>query len=67
MAGIEQALRQGGVFAGKMGGKMPREISELLKPQVNWRDILKAFVNRCRPMDYSVVSIFVACCNVILR
>jgi len=41
---IEQALRQGGVFAGKMGGKMPREISELLKPQVNWRDILKAFV-----------------------
>jgi predicted metal-dependent peptidase len=41
---IEQVLRQGGIYAGKVGGNMPREIGELLKPKVNWREVLRRFV-----------------------
>jgi predicted metal-dependent peptidase len=41
---IDQALRQGGIYAGKVGGNMPREIGELLKPKVNWREVLRRFV-----------------------
>lgn len=40
---IEQAIRQGGIYAGKFGGKTPREIGELLNPKVDWRDVLKRF------------------------
>ena len=40
---IEQAIRQGGIYAGKTGGNTPREIGELLNPKVNWRDVLKKF------------------------
>lgn len=41
---IEQVLRQGGIYAGKVGGNMPREIGELLKPKVSWREVLRRFV-----------------------
>ena len=41
---IDQALRQGGIYAGKVGGNMPREIGELLKPKVDWREVLRRFV-----------------------
>jgi predicted metal-dependent peptidase len=41
---IEQALRQGGIYAGKMGGKMSREIGDMLKPKVDWREVLRRFV-----------------------
>jgi predicted metal-dependent peptidase len=41
---IEQVLRQGGIYAGKVGGNMPREIGELLKPKVDWREVLRRFV-----------------------
>ena len=40
---VEQAIRQGGIYAGKFGGKTPREIGELLNPKVDWRDVLKRF------------------------
>jgi hypothetical protein len=40
---IEQAIRQGGIFAGKFGGNTPREIGELLNPKVDWREVLKRF------------------------
>jgi len=42
---IEQALRQGGILAGRMGGKVPRIIDELLQPKVDWRDVLREFVS----------------------
>ena len=42
--GIDRALREGGMLAGRMGGKMPRCIDELLKPKVDWRDELREFV-----------------------
>jgi len=41
---IQQALRQGGIYAGKIGANVPREIGELLKPKVNWREVLRRFV-----------------------
>jgi predicted metal-dependent peptidase len=40
---VEQAIRQGGIYAGKFGGKTPREIGELLTPKVNWKDVLQRF------------------------
>jgi predicted metal-dependent peptidase len=41
---IERALREGAMLAGKLGGKVPREISDLLTPKVDWRDELRDFV-----------------------
>ncbi len=40
---IEQAIRQGGIYASKSGGNMPRELTELLKPKVVWREVLRQF------------------------
>ena len=42
---VDQALRQGGLLAGKLGGKMPRDIEEMLNPKVNWREVLQEFVS----------------------
>jgi predicted metal-dependent peptidase len=41
---IDQVLRQGGIYAGKVGGTMSREIGELLKPKIDWRAVLQRFV-----------------------
>jgi predicted metal-dependent peptidase len=41
---IDKALREGGMLAGRMGAKMPRAISELLQPKIDWRDELREFV-----------------------
>ena len=41
---IEGALRQGAILAGKMGGNVSRDITELLTPKVNWKDALRDFV-----------------------
>lgn len=40
---VEQAIRQGGIYAGKFGGNTPREIGELLNPKVDWKEVLKRF------------------------
>ena len=42
---IDNALREGGLLAGRMGGEMPREISDLLEPKVNWREALREFIS----------------------
>lgn len=42
---IDRALREGGILAGRMGGKMPRVISDLLEPKVDWREALREFVS----------------------
>ena len=42
---IDKALREGGMLAGRMGAKVPRVISELLKPKVDWREALRDFVS----------------------
>ena len=42
---IDRALREGGMLAGRMGGNMPRVISDLLTPKVDWREVLREFVS----------------------
>jgi len=42
---IDKALREGGMLAGRMGGKIPRVISELMEPKVDWREALREFVS----------------------
>jgi predicted metal-dependent peptidase len=41
---IDQALREGAILAGRMNGNISREMQELLKPQVDWREALRNFV-----------------------
>jgi predicted metal-dependent peptidase len=46
---IDKALREGGILAGRMGGKVPRAISELLAPKVDWKEVLREFItSSCR-------------------
>lgn len=42
---IDKALREGGMLAGRMGAKVPRVISDLLEPKVDWREALREFVS----------------------
>ena len=42
---VDRALREGGMLAGRMGGNMPRVISDLLTPKVDWREALREFVS----------------------
>lgn len=41
---IEQALRQGSILVGKMGGNVERGISEMLTPKIDWKEALRDFV-----------------------
>lgn len=41
---VDRALREGSILIGRMGGKVPRSISELLAPKIDWRDVLRDFV-----------------------
>jgi predicted metal-dependent peptidase len=51
---IDQALRQGAMLAGKMGGNVPREIAELTEAKVDWREALREFVTSfCQEKDIS--------------
>lgn len=42
---IDKALREGGILAGRMGAKIPRVIGDMLEPKVDWREVLREFVN----------------------
>lgn len=42
---IDRALREGGMLAGRMGGKLPRAITDMLTPKVDWRHELREFVS----------------------
>ncbi len=51
---IDEAIRQGALAAGKMGGTDSRDLEELLKPQVDWREVLREFISTtCAGNDYS--------------
>jgi len=41
---IDRALREGGILAGRMGAKVPRQIGDLLEPKVDWKDATREFV-----------------------
>jgi predicted metal-dependent peptidase len=42
---VNQAIRQGQLMAGKMGGKQSRELGELLEPKVDWREQLRDYIS----------------------
>ena len=41
---IDQAIRQGSILAGKLGGKTARDIGAIPEPKVDWREQLREFV-----------------------
>jgi predicted metal-dependent peptidase len=55
---VDQALRQGQMAqqkaTGSKGGGMPRELGDLLQPQIDWREALREFVSTlCTSKDAS--------------
>jgi len=51
---IDEAVRQGALVAGKLGTGGDRDLNELLQPQVDWREVLREFVqSTCTGHDYS--------------
>ena len=51
---IDEAVRQGALAAGKMGNGVDRDMVDLLEPQVDWREVLREFVqNTCAGSDFS--------------
>ena len=51
---VDEALRQGALVAGKMGSGGNRDLDELLQPKVDWREVLREFVQTtCAGSDYS--------------
>lgn len=51
---IDQALRQGAILAGKLGGNVPREVEEVLQAKVDWREALREFITSfCVDKDQS--------------
>lgn len=41
---VDRALREGGILAGRLGGNVPRVIGELLEAKLDWREVLRDFV-----------------------
>ena len=41
---VEEAMRQGSILAGKLGGNIPRSITDMLTPVIDWRDVLRDFI-----------------------
>ena len=51
---IDEAIRQGALIAGKLGTGVDRSITDLLKPQVDWREVMREFISAtCSGSDYS--------------
>lgn len=44
-AQIDRALREGALLAGRLGAEIPKSITELLEPAVDWRKELAEFVS----------------------
>jgi predicted metal-dependent peptidase len=54
---IDEAIRQGALTAGKAGGNGDRSFDDLLKVQVDWREVLREFVsNTCVGNDYATYA-----------
>ena len=51
---IDEAIRQGALVAGKLGTGGDRDLKDLLKPQIDWREVLREFVmTHCAGSDFS--------------
>jgi len=44
-ARIDRALREGALLAGRLGIDLPRAITDILNPKVDWREVLRDFVS----------------------
>ena len=54
---IDEAIRQGAMAAGKIGGTGALDLDELLQPQIDWREALREFIqNTCAGSDYSTYA-----------
>ena len=54
---IDDAIRQGAITAGKMGTGGDRLVSDLLEPQVDWREVLREFItDTCTGSDYATYN-----------
>jgi len=42
---IDRAIREGGILAGRMGGNIPRAISDVLEAKIDWKAVLREFVS----------------------
>jgi len=42
---INQAIRQGQLMAGKLGGNQSRELGSLIEPKIDWREQLREYVS----------------------
>ena len=51
---IDEAIRQGVLAAGKLGTGGRRDLEDMLQPKVDWREVLREFVNQtCAGNDFS--------------
>ena len=51
---IDQAIRQGAILAGKVGGDISRSFTDLMSAKVDWREALREFVSAlCAGKDES--------------
>jgi len=51
---LDEAIRQGALAAGKMGSGGNRDLDELLKTKIDWREVLREFITTtCTGNDYS--------------
>ena len=42
---IDEGLRHGALLAGRFGTKVPRAITDMLEPKVNWKQVLRDFIS----------------------
>jgi predicted metal-dependent peptidase len=42
---IDEGLRHGALLAGRFGTKVPRVITDMLEPKVNWKQVLRDFIS----------------------
>ena len=51
---VDEAIRQGALIAGKLGSGGDRDLEDLLAPQIDWREVLREFIQTtCAGSDYS--------------
>jgi len=51
-ARIDRAIREGALLAGRLGVDLPRQITDMLAPVIDWREVLRDFVTAsCKGKD----------------
>ena len=54
---VDEAIRQGALVAGKLGSGGARALEDLLRPEVDWREVLREFIQSvCAGNDFSTWS-----------